>query len=99
MVDEVRTRQPKLESSDLFKRAQQQVRWHYQWIAIHDYLRRLVGPDVIDDILRPVKYVGPLGAHTVWRDRRLFYRWRRAPFMPVEFSVAADRFGHSMARA
>jgi Animal haem peroxidase len=29
---------------------------------------------------------------------RRFYTWRDAPFMPVEFSGAAYRFGHSMVR-
>ena len=29
---------------DLFKLAQQTVRWHYQWVVIHDFLARLVGP-------------------------------------------------------
>ena len=29
------------------------VRWHYQWVVIHDFLRRLVGADVINDILKP----------------------------------------------
>ena len=28
----------------------------------------------------------------------VFYDWNEQPFMPVEFSVAAYRFGHSMAR-
>src|SRR5262249_27533323 len=27
-----------------------------------------------------------------------FFNWRNQPFMPVEFSVAAYRFGHSMVR-
>src|SRR4051794_37954966 len=27
-----------------------------------------------------------------------FYHWRNEPFMPVEFSAAAYRFGHSMIR-
>src|SRR5207248_9779626 len=27
-----------------------------------------------------------------------FYRWQEPPFMPVEFSVAAYRLGHSMIR-
>lgn len=26
------------------------------------------------------------------------YKWRHEPFMPVEFSVGAYRFGHSQAR-
>ena len=98
VVDLLAADYSRLARTDLFKLAQQQVRWHYQWIVIHDYLRRLVGPDVIADILRPEEYVAPLDSHSVPRDRRLFYRWRRAPFMPVEFSVAAYRFGHSIAR-
>jgi Animal haem peroxidase len=98
VVHKFKKRHPERGKTDLFKLAQQQVRWHYQWVVIHDYLRRLVGPEVIADILRPEKYVAPLGAQTVPRDRRLFYCWRRAPFIPVEFSVAAYRFGHSMAR-
>ena len=32
------------------------------------------------------------------RPRLLFYDWGEQPFMPVEFSVAAYRFGHSMVR-
>ena len=98
VVDQVAADHPQLGPTDILKLAQQQVRWHYQWTVIHDYLRRLVGEEVIADILRPEEYVAPLGSQSVPRDRRLFYLWKRAPFMPVEFSVAAYRFGHSIAR-
>jgi hypothetical protein len=98
VVDRVAADQPKLRATDVFKLAQQQVRWHYQWTVIHDYLRRLVGEEVVADILHPEKYMAHLGPHTVLRDRRLFYLWKQVPFMPVEFSVAAYRFGHSLAR-
>jgi hypothetical protein len=67
----------------LFDRAQQIVRWHYQWIVIHDFLPKVVGPKMTEDVLIARKY----------------FKWRREPFIPVEFSGAAYRFGHSMARA
>ncbi|HZG96914.1 MAG TPA: heme peroxidase family protein [Nocardioidaceae bacterium] len=76
------------DEDDHFAEAQRIVRWHYQWAVVRDYLRRIVGPDMADAVLRPDGTT----------DLR-FYRWRRAPFMPVEFSVAAYRFGHSMIRA
>jgi hypothetical protein len=82
----------------LFKRAQQTVRWHYQWVVVNDFLPRLVGGDVVRDILRFKDFRSPTGTHTTMRPRLLFYKWRAQPFMPVEFSVAAYRYGHSMAR-
>lgn len=73
-----------------FQAAQQTVRWHYQWLAIHDYLRRTVGQEMLDSVLDTS---GP-----VPRVVRKFYDWKYEPFMPVEFSVAAYRFGHSQIR-
>src|SRR5262249_49327890 len=70
----------------LFNKTQRLVRWHYQWIILHEYLPLIVGQDVVDDILI--------------RGRQ-FYRWEERsdyPFMPVEFSVAAFRFGHSQSQ-
>jgi hypothetical protein len=88
---------------DTFKLAQRTVRWHYQWIVIHDFLRRLVGDEVIGDILPNQPYAvpetdPPLGTVALAKPRLRFYHWREAPFMPVEFSVAAYRFGHSIVR-
>ena len=98
VVAHVRETNRKLGKGDLFKLAQQTVRWHYQWVVIQDFLRRLVGDDVMRDILRPNDYRTPGGRQTTIRPRLLFYRWKEQPFMPVEFSVAAYRYGHSMAR-
>lgn len=93
MVDIARTNQPELSVDALFEEAQRQVRWHYQWIVVHDFLPRIVGQQMVDGILSFDE-----GTYKVPRFDLKFYRWRQQPFMPVEFSVAAYRFGHSMIR-
>jgi hypothetical protein len=96
-----------LTGNDLFKEAQRLVRWHYQWAVVFDFLPRIVDGDtgngrtrgVVDDILRREDYVTPGGGTVKLLQPHLrFYRWRVEPFMPVEFSVGAYRFGHSMVR-
>ena len=82
IVDAVRA-EGELDVNRAFDRAQRLVRWHYQWIIVHEFLPATVGDAVVDDILR--------------RGRR-YFRWRNAPYIPVEFSVAAYRFGHSQVR-
>jgi len=88
-----------LSKDDVFKLAQQEVRWHYQWVVVRDFLPRLVGQDVVDDVLRTEEYRVP-GSTTVETlvPSFRFYHWQEQPFMPVEFSVAAYRYGHSMVR-
>ena len=76
------------DEADQFEETQRIVRWHYQWAVVHDFLRRIVGGDTLAAVLRP----------NGTTDLQ-FYRWQPAPFMPVEFSVGAYRFGHSMIRA
>ena len=102
VVDRVHADRPELEANDVFKLAQQRVRWHYQWIVIYDFLRRLVGDAVLEDILPLDNPMMPEATPPVvqrFRQPRLrFYRFRDEPFIPLEFSVAAYRFGHSMAR-
>jgi hypothetical protein len=89
-----------LRDDNLFKEAQRLVRWHYQWVVVHDFLRRIVGDAVVDDILRPETYVaGVTGEEiAILRPRFQFYVPREQAYMPIEFSVAAYRFGHSMIR-
>lgn len=89
---------PHLSKEDQLKLAQQSVRWHYQWVVVHDFLPRLVGEEVIDDILPKPEYAVPGGKVHLPTPKFRFYHWRGEPFMPVEFSVAAYRYGHSVAR-
>ena len=99
VLDHVGGESPGLSKDDVFKLAQQTVRWHYQWVVVNDFLKRLVGEAVIKDIVDPSPYLVPEDVGlTIPQPRFRFYRWNEAPYMPVEFSVAAYRFGHSMVR-
>jgi hypothetical protein len=91
VVDHLRKNKQKEEG--LVEEAQRIVRWHYQWIVVHDFLPRVVGKAMADNVIVPAVAGGRS------RVRRRYYRWKRRPFIPVEFSGAAFRFGHSMARA
>jgi hypothetical protein len=91
-------REQGLTGDDLLREAQRLVRWHYQWVVVHDFARRVVGGDVLDDVLRRETYVVSGGTGTLATTCLRFYHWHEDPFLPVEFSVAAYRFGHSMVR-
>jgi hypothetical protein len=86
-------RQKSVPDTELFAEAQRLARWHYQWIVMEDYLPRLVGEDVLRQVL-----VVDTKAKSRHADLK-FFTWKQAPFMPVEFSAAAYRFGHSQVRA
>lgn len=82
-------------AQDIFKEAQQQVRWHYQWIILNEFLPLTIGQDRVDEILRN----GPRFYRVTDRTQdSLFRSPRREPLIPVEFAVAAYRFGHSQIR-
>jgi hypothetical protein len=78
----------KLKKGKLFEEARKTVIQHYQSVVLHDFVARLVDPTVLDDILRNGRKVFfPKGAP---KGKKLC--------MPIEFSVAAYRMGHSMIR-
>lgn len=72
-----------------FEEVQQLVRFHYQYVIVNDFLSRIVSSPVLDTLKTDGQF-----------DQRKirFYHWRHDPFMPVEFSAAAYRLGHSMIR-
>lgn len=95
-IEELRAAEPVPEPDD-FTLAQRIVRWHYQWVVVHDFLRRIVGEETLNAVLRREPRVP--GGRRVEKAVPAFFHWRRAPFIPVEFSGAAYRFGHSLVRA
>ena len=84
VVDWVRENEPALaDDRAVFDRAQQLVRFHYQWLVLHDYLRTLTTPGVLDQVL--------LSESSLFDPPHPIA-------MPLEFATAAYRFGHSMVR-
>ena len=67
-----------------FEEARRLLRQHYQHIVIHDFLKRVADPAVVDDILQ--------------NGNRWYNPLAEPFFMPLEFSVAGFRFGHTMVR-
>ncbi|MBA3419146.1 MAG: peroxidase [Geodermatophilaceae bacterium] len=74
---------PGFTADEIFAEAQRIVRWHYQWLILREFLPMTVGTQTTQNVLA---------------EGRKFYKWRNDPFIPVEFSVAAYRFGHSQVR-
>ncbi len=95
LVDRARSEQ-NLKGVEAFDRARTTLRWLYQHIVWNDFLTRLTDPDVHKCALSLEESCGD-GAH--WKSGLdEVYSWKHNPYMPVEFSVAAYRFGHSLVR-
>lgn len=82
VVDQWHALDPDLEGADLYEEARMIATWHYQWVVINDFLPAMCGKAVVADILG--------------NGRRFYCANGGEPFIPVEFAVAAYRFGHSM---
>jgi hypothetical protein len=69
--------------SEVFATARRETAWHYQWVILNDYLPRLVGTGLAEEVLEH----GPR-----------FYRAGDDPKIPFEFADAAFRYGHGQVR-
>jgi hypothetical protein len=69
---------------DVFDRARNTLTWHYQWIAVHDFLPRLVGPSLVGQVIA--------------EGGRWFAPPPRQGYIPLEFADAAYRYGHGQIR-
>lgn len=86
VVDEILAATPSAPPADVFERARGLVTLHYQWMLRTDYLPRIADPAVVNAVFA--------------QGRRHFEADGRGPAtMPVEFSGAAFRLGHSMIRS
>ena len=70
-----------------FATARELVTKHYQWMIRTDYLTRICAPGSVDDVFNNGRKAFEVGATPT-----------DVPTMPIEFSIAAFRLGHSMIR-
>lgn len=78
---------------NLFREAQLDTIRHFHYLILHDFLPRLVDMRILQDI------VPEYGSDAIHKNTRLnlrVYKYDDVPFLPVEFTAAFFRFGHSM---
>ena len=61
------------------------MRQHYQYLVIHEFLMQIADKKIVKDILK--------------NGTQFFKPFEEPFFMPLEFSVAGYRFGHTMVRS
>ena len=74
-------------SAQRFATARELVVKHYQWMLRTDYLPRICAKSVVNDVFQNGRKAFEVGVPPT-----------DVPTMPIEFSVAAFRLGHSMIR-
>jgi hypothetical protein len=67
----------------VFDEAARELRWHYQWAILNEFLPAFVGQDLVSQILR---------------DGTRWFRPERDAFIPLEFADAAYRAAHGQIR-
>ena len=95
LVDRAKEDAP--DGSTAFNRARRTLCWLYQWVVWNDFVKRVTQSSVYNIAL--TKSLRPDNLGEEWQlGLQDIFNWKDQPFMPVEFSVAAYRFGHSMVR-
>ncbi len=80
----VRELSPRLAAEERFARARTRVCWQYQWLVRECYLAAVIDQSVYQEVIR---------------EGRRKIDWQGEGFsIPIEFTQAAFRFGHSMVR-
>ena len=73
-------------AQEKYIRARQLTRWAYQFLVVNAYLPAVCDANIVADVLsNGPRFIGPTAR-------------QGEVFMPLEFSVAGFRFGHSMIR-
>jgi hypothetical protein len=75
-----------------FAETQRRVRWTYQQMIVFDYLPRIVGQDLVNQLFHRDLTSGAPDFDLA------YYRPKKNTYMPIEFSAAGFRFGHSQIR-
>ncbi|HKK74685.1 MAG TPA: peroxidase family protein [Saprospiraceae bacterium] len=73
-----------------FERARHLVTQIYHWIILEDYLPRLIPKYILEDML---------GSESAVEGQLKWYTKNKRHKIPLEFSLACFRFGHSMVRS
>jgi len=74
-----------VDRGETFRHARRILRQHYQHIVLADFLPRVCDPAIVRDILK--------------NGNRIYNAFVEPFFLPLEYAVAAYRFGHTMVRA
>lgn len=80
----------------VFREAQRLTRWHYQWVVMSEFLPKICGNDLMSELVEETLIDG-VGTQRQVKQLE-YYKPEQTPFIPVEWSVAAYRYGHSQIR-
>jgi hypothetical protein len=74
-----------IDQGKTFDEARKLLRQHYQHIVLYEFLMKVADEDIVKD--------------TIEHGNRVYDAFQEPFFLPLEFSAAAYRFGHSMVRS
>ncbi len=88
LVDDIRAIHPNMGNTDVFNAARNELTQLYQWLVINDFLKQVLDEEVLELLLTFKEGIYEINPSV----------GNGAVYMPIEFSTAAYRFGHTMVR-